>query len=224
MPAIYDSAAKALSALDFEADNAALAERAAEGEKLSAAMRKAEARLAEIQGLLAAIAQDKLAASRTAATVADALLSDSDASQATANVIRERDLREEQTSLRAGLRELQDRSRDNGEEMARLKHAALGKVVPALEPVTAALVAEVQAAADQIGRAFASLSAINGATRHFYRETRDVGDCIAGLMATPLIQRHNLIDTPEDIAEMLAPLASKGPAAAGHVPTSAAVP
>lgn len=224
MPAIYDSASKALARLDFEADNAALAECAAEGEKLSAAMRKAEARIAEVQAQLTTILQDRMADKKAAVAVADALLGEADASQATATVVRERDLRDEQASLRAGLRELQDRSRDNSDAMARIKSTSLAKVRPALEPVVNSLIADAQAAAGQIGQAFASIAAISGATRQFNRETRVMGEALAKLMGTDLIARNDVIATPDAIAEMLSPLADKGPSAFCHVPTYAGVP
>lgn len=224
MPAIYDRAAKDLAALDFEADNAALAERAAEGEKLTAAILKAESRIAQLQAQLTAILQDRMAERKAAVAVADALLGEADASQAAAQVVKERDLREEIASLRAGLRELQDRSRDNSDAMGRIKSDALRKVMPALQPVVDSLIADAKAAADQIAHAFASIAAISGSTRYFHREVGQFGDALARLMSADLIARRDLLDTPDDIAEMLAPLASKGPAASIHVPTFAGVP
>lgn len=224
MPAIYDRAAKALAALDFTAENEALAMKQAEGERLSAAMLKAETRIAEVQAQLSALLQDRLAEKREAVAVADALLGAGDASQATATLVRERDLREEQAALRAGLRELQDRSRDNSEKMARIKSEASAKVVPALQPVVQTLIADARAAADQIAQAFASIAAISGTTRHFSHETRQFGDALAKLMSADLIARRDVIDTPDDIAEMLEPLASKGPVASYRVPTFAGVP
>ena len=224
MTAIFDRAAKDLAALDFTAENEVLAVKAAEGERLSAAMLKAEARIREVQAQLSALLQDKLAPQREAVAVADALLGAGDASQATATLVRERDLREEQAALRAGLRELQDRSRDNGEQMARIKSEAAVKVVPVLQPVVDTLIADARAAADQIATAFASIAAISGATRYFSHETRQFGEALAKLMASELITRRDIIETPDDITEMFAPLASKGPCASYRVPTFSGVP
>lgn len=224
MTAIYDRAAKALAALDFTEENETIAAHAAEGERLSAAMRKAEARIAEVQGQISKILQDKLAEKQTAVAVADALLGEADARDATASLVRERDLRDELNALRAGLRELQDRSRDHGDVMGQAKGEALKKVVPALQPVVDSLIADARAAAEQIGQAFASIAAISGATRYFSYETRQFGDALARLMSADLIARRDLIDTPESILEMFAPLAEKGPAASVHVPTYAGVP
>lgn len=224
MTAIFDRASKDLAALDFTAENEVLSVKQAEGERLSAAMLKAEARIREVQAQLSALLQDKLAPQREAAAVADALLGGADASRATATIVRERDLREEQAALRAGLRELQDRSRDNSEAMAKLKGEALVKVVPVLQPVVKSLIADAQAAADQIATAFASIAAISGATRHFSHETRQFGEALAKLMASELIARRDIIETPDAIAEMFEPLASKGPCASYRVPTYSGVP
>jgi chromosome segregation ATPase len=224
MPAIYDRAAKDLAALDFTAENETIVRHAAEGEKLTAAILKAESRISELQGQLSAILQDRMAEKKAAVAVADALLGEADASQAAATVVKERDLREEIASLRAGLGELRDRSRDNSDQVAWIKSDALRKIVPAVQPVADALIADVRAAADTIGRAYASLAAMAGATRHFHDEARQVGDSLARLMATSLIARRDVLDTPDAIAEMLAPLATKGPAASIHVPTHAGVP
>lgn len=226
MSAIFDSASNALAALDFTDENAALAAMAEEGDRLSTAMRKAEARIAEITGQISALLQDRMAdkSAAVAVAVAEALLGEADASEATASLVNERDLRNELTGLRAGLRELQDRSRENSEAMGKLKAAALSKVVPALQPVVDILIADARAAADTIAQTYASIAAICGATRYFHSETRQFGDALARLMGSDLIARRDVIDTPEAIAEMLAPLASKGPAAHCNVPTFAGVP
>lgn len=224
MTAIYDRAAKALAALDFTEENELIAAHAAEGERLSAAMRKAETRINEVQAQISKILQDKLAERETAVAVADALLGEADAREATASLVRERDLRDELNALRAGLRELQDRSRDQGDVMAHAKGEAMRKVVPALEPVVQSLIADARAAAQQIGQAFASIAAIAGATRYFHYEARQFGDALARLMSADLVARKDLIDTPDSILEMFAPLADKGPAAAVRVPTYAGVP
>jgi hypothetical protein len=224
MKAIYDSASNALTALDSTADNAALAEMAAEGDRVSTAMRKAEARIAEITGQISALLQDRMADRNAAVAVAEALLGEADASEATASLVNERDLRNELNALRAGLRELQDRSRENSAGMAKLKAAALSKVVPALQPVVDTLIADARAAADTIAQTYASIAAISGTTRYFHYETRQFGDALARLMSSDLIARRDVIDTPEAVAEMLAPLTSKGPAVHCNVPTFAGVP
>lgn len=224
MPAIYDRAAKELAALDFTAENEVLAVKQAEGERLSAAMLKAEARIRDVQAQLSELLQDKLASQREAVAVAEALLGTGDASEATATIVRERDLREELTALRAGLRELQDRSRDNSEAMARIKAEAAVKIVPALQPVVDTLITDARAAADQIATAFASIAAISGATRYFSHEARQTGEVLAKLMASELIARRDIIETPDDITEMFAPLAGKGLCASYRVPTFAGVP
>lgn len=224
MTAIYDRTAKALASLDFSDENQALAERAAEGKRLSAAMRKAEARIAEVTGKLSEILQDRLAEKRAAVAVADALLGDADASQATATVARERDLREELQALRAGLRELEERARVCGEDMARLKGAAMSKVVPALRPVIDDLLAEARAAADTIARAYASAAGIQTGAPAFQAETDMLGAALAKLMRSELVPRRDVLEVPDSVAEMLAPLSEKGLAAAGNVPARVGVP
>lgn len=224
MTAMYDRAAKDLAALDFTAENETIARHAAEGERLTAAILKAENRISELQSQLTAIIQDRMAEKKAAVAVADALLGEADASEAAATVVKERDLREEIASLRAGIRELQDRSRENSDAMGKVKSDALRKVLPALQPVVDSLIADAKAAADQIAHAFASIATISGATRYFHHETRQFGDALARLMSADLIERRDVLDTPDAIAEMLAPLANKGAAAAIHVPTFAGVP
>lgn len=224
MTATYDSAAKDLAALSFDHENQALADMAAEGERLSAAIGKAETRLGEIQGQLSAILQDRMADKRAAVAVADALLGEADAAQAAGTMVKERDLRDEQNALRAGIRELQDRSRENSDAMARLKGAALGKVVPALRPVVDDLLAEARAAADTIGRVYATVAGITAGARAFTAETEMLGQALAKLMRSELIPRRDSLPVPDSVAELLAPLSSKGVAAAGNVPTFIGVP
>lgn len=224
MTAMYDRAAKDLAALSFDHENQALADMAAEGERISAAITKAETRLGEIQVQLSAILQDRMADKRVAVAVADALLGDADAGQAAATMVKERDLRDEQNALRAGIAELNQRNRENSEAMARLKGTAMGKVVPALRPVIDDLVAEARAAADTIARIYATLAGIQAGARAFQAETEMLGAALAKLMRSELIPRRDMLEVPDSVAEMLAPLSSKGMAAAGNVPTIVGVP
>lgn len=86
--------------------------------------------------------------------------------------------------------------------------------MPALQPVVDSLIADAKAAADQIAHAFASIAAISGATRYFHHETRQFGDALARLMSADLVARRDVLPIPDDVVDMLAPLASKGAAAA----------
>lgn len=224
MTEIYDRAAKDLAALTFDHENQALAEMAAEGDRISAAIGKAETRLREIAGQLSAILQDRMADKRAAVAVADALLGEADAGQAAATMVKERDLRDEQNALRAGIAELNQRSRENSEAMARLKNAAMGKVMPALRPVIDYLLAEARAAADTIARTYATVAGIQAGARTFQAEAEMLGAALAKLMRSDLIPRRDMLEVPDTVAEMLAPLSGKGLASAGNVPSRVGVP
>lgn len=224
MTAIFDRASKDLAALDFSKENAAIAAIQAEGERFTAGILKAEVRIAEITARLSELLQEKHAAKADARAVADALLSDAGAEQAAAMAVTERDLREELAALRAGMRDLQDRSRECSDEIARIKGTASERLVKVLMPAIDAITVEAKAAANTIAHSFATLAAINGATRQFHREADNIGDALARLMSSRLIDRKNALDAPEAVQELLAPLSALGVAVAGHVPKYVTVP
>lgn len=226
MTAIYDNAARKLSAIDFADENARIAERQAESERLTTGILKAEARIAEVQGQLSAILQERLVGHASALAVADALLSDANAADAARHGPSERDMREELARLRAGMNELKQRASTVAEEIAKIRSSAHERLAAPLGPVIAELIQQAREGAEAIARSYASLSALSTATKQGQREAETIGGALARLDSARdrLINVSGGLDVPEDIAELIGALSNKGPACPAIVPKYIATP
>lgn len=226
MSEIYANAARKLSAIDFADENARIAERQVESERLTAGILKAEGRIAEVQSRLSGLLQERLAGHVSALAVADALLSDANAADAARQGPSERDMREELAKLRAGAKELQQRARTVAEEIAAIRNGAHERLAAPLGPVIADLMQKAREGAEAIARSYASLSALSTATKQGQREAETIGGALARLdnAHDRLINVSDGLDVPEDIAELIGALSGKGRACPAILPKYVATP
>lgn len=198
-----NTAAQALSELDFSNEIEQLAEFDGKVAEFHEAIGRADDRRMEINRALS----ETRRADPTA--VADALLADT----ATATVVAASPSREsleaEREGLAEGTRELRNRVDDARSDANKIRLAAACQVYDAAAPLVSDIHAEVQSTLELLLPQFAALVAIieaKGAGRGVTEKLRAI---IEVAQNEGLLPRRAMLDVPAEIIDALAPLADK---------------
>lgn len=193
----------AFDALDFSEENARIADLEAEIARTEATITKAEQRCTEIS-------QSLIGYQRDAKAVADALVGDAPVIEAARAGPSEEDLREERTSLRAGIGDLNRRIADTTNEIRQIQLQALRTLPPFVKPIVDELIAEARAAAQTVVDRYVAIYALSDAAQGGAPDKSKIAKAVEGITASGGLASLTRADVPAELREALGKLAGKG--------------
>jgi hypothetical protein len=230
METIISDARGRLEALDFSAENARVQATADALAQIDQALATAQARHQEVLTLLRPLNRSEASAFGfpigAGDSVANALLSGVNPTDAAAAVDDKAKLEHERDALKEGMSALVRRQQSLADSRRMLPGEIGRRILEELQPVCDALEAEAREAAKVIERAFAGLSAIGMATRANPRALQMTATALAALRGGAnhgLLSGGDTAGVPPEIVDLLAILMTKGPAYKGGAPTTVQV-
>lgn len=218
--ATFDHAAAAIAKLDLSSEVKAVSQLLAESAKIAEAIERANTRLGEIGYIL-----NTRSDSEAGWEVANALLDGAAPAEAAALATASREaLLIERANLSAGMSDLRRRDNAIAVEMRELQDKARARLAEPLQPLIAAVMADAQAAAENIANAYAILEGLSIATRHATGEAGKLGKAVARMWGLDLIEYRPRLEVPEGVSELLAPVEKIGEALPVHVPSWVGMP